>query len=177
MHWCFGSHGPIRKTLRRRAEGTAIEGTSARQPSELPPTDRWVAEVDRRGRALAGTSAWTQFTSSANQSGCRFLADLANELASVRKLTNQVVRQAVAHLLGDRQPGTRFIAIECAERIVASPMSGTRELVDALRVLGIFACVVNGRPISRCPCFQAWWAGEGRPLTTKALTTALPETA
>jgi hypothetical protein len=173
-HWCFGSHGPLRKRLARAEEAPTPAGRRSGKPPELSADDRWVREVDRRGRALAGIAEWEQFKAETSHAGCQFLADLANTLKEVRTLTKRGIGDAVARLLGDSRPVERYIAEQCAIRVIDLHLGSAAGLVPALRALGIFSCVVSNRPLAKCPCFTDWWDAERKETMKTALSTALP---
>ena len=173
-HWCFGSHGSLRKRWAQTEERPTLAVRSVGKRPQLSADDRWVHVVDRRGRELVGAAEWERFRADASLAGCQFLADLANELQGLRELTKRGVGALAARILGDSRPVERRIAEECVIRVIDLNLGGVAEVVTALRVLGIFGCVVSGRPMSKCPCLADWWDAEGKAATKTALGAALP---
>lgn len=176
-HRLFGSHGWANKRRTESNKPTERPRTRSAQPPALSPNDRWVTEVDRRGRALAGPADWDKFAGNLNRAACRFLADLANALSEVRTLTKEAVHDAIVFLIGDQRPPVRYIAEKCADKIIASRLGGIAEVIRSLRVLGIFSCVMGGYPMTNCRCLTDWWRAEGKNMTKTALKEALPEIA
>jgi hypothetical protein len=150
------------------------------QPARVAPlpvlsaNDRWVPEVDRRGRALVGSDDWDLFKSSTNAANCHLLADFANELSRLRALTGRLTADIIDRTLGGAPPIVRKVVRRCVDRIVDTHLGGIPEVVRAVRTVGIFLCVVNGRPLTDCPCLVGWWRSDGRKAMKTALKDALP---
>jgi hypothetical protein len=150
------------------------------QPARVTPlpvlsgNDRWVPEVDRRGRALAGSADWDLFKSGANAASCHLLADIANELSRLRELTGRLTADIIDRTLSGAPPIVRKVVRRCVDRIVDTHLGGIPEVARAVRTLGIFLCVVNGRQLTSCPCLVGWWRSDGRKAIKTALKDALP---
>jgi hypothetical protein len=146
---------------------------TAPQP-EFSRSDPWVKEIDRRGATLVGSAEWGQFRASADLGLCRLLADTAAALNQLKSVTHRALQQLVDRTLASARPVVRRVVLAVLKRLVDDQLGGVPTLARAIRALGVFVCVLNGRPLTSCACFTAWWKAEGSRLTKVELWEALP---
>ncbi|APU12523.1 MULTISPECIES: hypothetical protein [Actinoalloteichus] len=125
-----------------------------------------------RSRALAGAADW-QALVSAGATVCPVLADVAEELCRLRNRFVRDVQGVVRRALRDRPEVVRRAVASLAEKYADHQLGNLRDVALALRVIGVYLCVVEAR-LDRCRCVRPM-VREAAPDAVKAkLNEALP---
>ncbi|MBB5921447.1 hypothetical protein FHR81_002487 [Actinoalloteichus hoggarensis] len=126
-----------------------------------------------RSRALMGTAEWRALES-AGPSVCPVLADVAEELCRLRNRLLRRLRDVVRQALRERPEVVRRAVTSLAERYADHQLGNPREVALALRVIGVYLCVVGAR-LGGCRCLRPM-VREATPEVVKTrLDEALPE--
>lgn len=119
-------------------------------PLPKPRVVEILDQVEPRAKNYVSAADWQRVVSRARYRGCGTLATVARFMLHNRRLVHTVV----GWLLGIPFSGPeREIARSLAERI---PLGFDESVIAAargLQLIGMFACVSNDRPLTRCACY------------------------
>jgi hypothetical protein len=183
-HTLFGVNGPVRWWFRdrERRDAAVLAGTEPisttrdyYRVTNAQASHEWAGEIRQRGRILAGRKVWDDFSADRRWNTCQLLADIANDLVRVRDTAHASTDYLVAVVLRGAPKITRMLAATCVRRLLDLKLGGIPQATDAIRVIGVYVCVLRGRNLKRCHCFGALVASRGRDGAREALQTAFPD--
>lgn len=124
-------------------------------------TDGWQKAVAWRLSNALQDAVWARVRKRPNRL-CRDLADLAKEVEDAAKVFGEAA--GLATVEGLRLLRQSRLVQKIGQTIVRKAVpavyeSETKTLALALRMTGIWACVSDGTPLRRCPCFEALATG------------------
>jgi hypothetical protein len=180
----FGVNGPVRWWFRdrERRDAAVLAGTEPirntrdyYRVANAQASQEWADDIRQRGRTLTGRKVWDDFSADHRWNTCRLLADIANDLVRVRDTAHASADLLVEVVLHGTPKIARILAATCVRRLFDLKLGGIPQAADAVRVIGVYVCVLRGRNLKRCHCFGALVASRGRDGAREALRTAFPD--
>jgi hypothetical protein len=70
---------------------------------------------------------------------------------------------------------THAVVEACTKKFVDLHLGAVKETADAVRVIGVYTCVLRGRNLRRCRCFRTLVKDQGKDAAKEALRDAIPD--
>jgi hypothetical protein len=133
----------------------AVDSLAAATASIL--TDQWAGDVVGQVNAWVGPSLTGHLQRGNHYKHCRRLARLARDLIKARNATHNVAGSLTYWTLEQLRVGYVVAALgrELTRRLPLPSDESLTASARAVQSLGIALCVMDGRPLDRCPCAVA----------------------
>jgi hypothetical protein len=159
---------PRSRTAPDRPATSRQTASSPRVPAvRSVPVEVAVQEIPPQAVRYVQHTTWELAVARARYDGCETLAKLARSMLVIRTS----LHSSVAKLMSLPFPyEERQVVVELVERLPLGVDDAWVAAARGVQLTGLFACVSNGRPLSRCACYLDIVEHEVKPMVKRLLS-------